>query len=279
MASMACDSNIYATLKVGCHVRCIRHSNPSNTQLQIGRSYEVVGWHTDSGTVVGTVNQTKRGLVAVRIGHEDRNCKTGWWNVSAKDVEALEFLDSHVRLRLKHMRHMSEAFEKLAEFHDVAIHVEDDAFAVSSVVLSSASTVFRRMLSSRMKEGITRQVLLQDTCASAVRSMLHFIVYGELQCASAELPEVVRIADSYDLPLLLQAAADQMSVSMTKDTVVANVRMLHQLSYNRHAASAYKDLLKQVQSDREMIRTLVDGLCPQCKGANKSESGFENSCT
>eukprot|EP00929_Paragymnodinium_shiwhaense_P020961 TRINITY_DN13803_c0_g1_i2.p1 TRINITY_DN13803_c0_g1~~TRINITY_DN13803_c0_g1_i2.p1 ORF type:complete len:307 (-),score=29.06 TRINITY_DN13803_c0_g1_i2:452-1264(-) len=252
-------SSIFAKLEVGCRVRCVVDSEHP---LEVGRCYEVVGWHTDSGKVVGTVNHQVKNLIAVRLGPDDRNSKTGWWNVEPKYLMVRKSQDTEKQLRmLEHARMMAAGFASLTEFHDVTVQVQDASFTASSIVLSSASMAFRKRLHSEVQPAATKQIVLKDTCALAVKAMLHFITHGELNCSDQELPEVVRIADTYDLPLLVQAAAGKMSEAIKPETVVADVRVLRQLSHNPHVEDAYSEVLTQLQFDSAMFRTLVDGLC------------------
>ena len=66
------------------------------------------------------------------------------------------------------------------EFSDVKICCEDKIYGCHKLVLISQSEVFKRMLSSKMKEATSGEIKITDISAKTMKDLLFFMYHGNL---------------------------------------------------------------------------------------------------
>ncbi|GBL97662.1 TD and POZ domain-containing protein 5, partial [Araneus ventricosus] len=129
-----------------------------------------------------------------------------------------------------------------AIFCDVELRTSTEKFPAHKAILSARSSVFRRMLSSDMKEKSSGHVDITDLDAETVHRMLTYVYtdsLGDLQMKSA--PKLYTAADKYDIPSLKRKCSDFMQDNMRPNTVcdVLVLADMHQDHYLKSAAQDY----------------------------------------
>jgi len=240
---------MFDQLHLGCYVRCIKEVN----YCIVGNIYEVVGWHSPGGEIVGLVNRNQRGVIAIKLGPEKTNSQTGYWNLREDTLE----LVPGVSLRLMHSKQMAEKLSSMKELHDVKLIAGEVTLTAPGILLSAASTVFHRMLATQMREGMDRTVVLQGTSPDAATAVLHFILHGCLKVDPKELPNVAILADQYELLLLFSATVNQMLVAVTEDTIASFVKTLAMFQHSEEATKAYAQLTKTLRKDDKLFNAFM----------------------
>jgi hypothetical protein len=86
-------------------------------------------------------------------------------------------------------------------------------------ILATASPVFERMFSSNLSEGKTRHVIIKDASSESVRTFVEYMYTDKLPFA-ADFPELLRLADMYQVPALSKLCGVKMVELVTPSTVV-----------------------------------------------------------
>lgn len=164
-------------------------------------------------------------------------------------------------LRLKYARHISQRLEAMTDLHDTKVQVGDLVLTAPGLLLSAASTVFKRMLQSEMLEGSTRTIVLDSVSQGAARAMIRHIIHGDVQeVEPIELAELVLMADKYDLQLLLEAAVDRMPSTVTVETASSYAKALHMLPHCHAAVVGLEKLKQMIRQDDSLLEGLIHGL-------------------
>ncbi|CAK9101138.1 BTB and MATH domain-containing protein 40 [Durusdinium trenchii] len=91
-------------------------------------------------------------------------------------------------------------------------------FKVWSVILSSWSDVFEKMMSHNLKEKAEQEVVIQDFSSHGVEAFLRFLYSGTLEGSLSTLVEVVAIADKYQVSKLSRHCQDVLADQLSAET-------------------------------------------------------------
>ncbi|XP_044590475.1 ARM REPEAT PROTEIN INTERACTING WITH ABF2-like [Cotesia glomerata] len=118
-----------------------------------------------------------------------------------------------------------ETYLKNVEFSDVKIRVKNnEEFPAHKVFLASSSSVFKKMLTTDMKESRDKCINLPELDSDTVTELLHFLYYGKLDKASdksAILLELVKAADMYLISDLKRVCDVLLSRLLTSENVLS----------------------------------------------------------
>ncbi|XP_044591213.1 uncharacterized protein LOC123269525 [Cotesia glomerata] len=118
-----------------------------------------------------------------------------------------------------------ETYLKNVEFSDVKIRVKNnEEFPAHKVFLASSSSVFKKMLTTDMKESRDKCINLPELDSDTVNELLHFLYYGKLDKASdngAILFELVKAADMYLISDLKRVCDVLLSRLLTSENVIS----------------------------------------------------------
>ncbi|CAK9101110.1 BTB and MATH domain-containing protein 40 [Durusdinium trenchii] len=95
---------------------------------------------------------------------------------------------------------------------------ERKEFKVWSVILSSWSDVFEKMMSHDLKEKAERELVIQDFSPEGVEAFLRFLYSGTLNTSLGTLVEVLAIADKYQTPELPNHCQDILTRKLSAET-------------------------------------------------------------
>ncbi|KAH0546398.1 hypothetical protein KQX54_009193 [Cotesia glomerata] len=108
---------------------------------------------------------------------------------------------------------------------DVKIRVKNnEEFPAHKVFLASSSSVFKKMLTTDMKESRDKCINLPELDSDTVTELLHFLYYGKLDKASdksAILLELVKAADMYLISDLKRVCDVLLSRLLTSENVLS----------------------------------------------------------
>ncbi|KAH0546401.1 BTB/POZ domain-containing protein At1g01640-like [Cotesia glomerata] len=118
-----------------------------------------------------------------------------------------------------------KTYLKNVEFSDVKIRVKNnEEFTAHKVVLTSNSSIFKKMLTTDMKESKESCINLPELDSDTVNELLHFLYYGKLDKASdnsAILLELVKVADMYLISDLKHVCDALLSRLLTSKNVLS----------------------------------------------------------
>lgn len=115
-------------------------------------------------------------------------------------------------------------------FADIqAIACDGEAFPCHKAVLAGASPVLRCSLSTDFQEAASVQ--FRDIDAAVLELMLQWVYLEELpkDVCHSKLLELLRVADMYDLPNLLEECATRLEKLVSKDNVLETLHYLQRL--------------------------------------------------
>lgn len=77
--------------------------------------------------------------------------------------------------------HSLKAFLTSGDMADVEITIGEEQLTAHSVILCARSQVFRTMLSSPMKEGLEKKVVIEDLSVDVMKGLLEFLYTGSIE--------------------------------------------------------------------------------------------------
>ncbi|XP_037045183.1 speckle-type POZ protein-like [Bradysia coprophila] len=123
---------------------------------------------------------------------------------------------------------------------DLKISTADTCFPGHKAILAARSSVFAAMLGTNMTEKQQNTVEILDFDTDVVRGMLQYLYTGETELIGRHAPDLLRIAEKYDLAGLKEACEH----AICDDLNVDNAAMLLNLAHMHNAT-----LLKQCALD------------------------------
>jgi hypothetical protein len=103
-------------------------------------------------------------------------------------------------------------------FADIAISTgESKTFMVHKAVLASRSSVFKAMLTSGMLESAQNTVEINDFDEEVVNAMLEYMYTGETPSLNEKAPDLMQIAEKYDLSGLKEDCEHAIAANLTVD--------------------------------------------------------------
>eukprot|EP00913_Durusdinium_trenchii_P014498 g13600.t1 len=115
---------------------------------------------------------------------------------------------------------LSTAFGKMGSFRVVVEKASEKTrteFKVSSVILSSWSEVFEKMMLHEFEEQTQGQVVIKDFSSHAMEVFLRFLYSGTLNVDVQTLVEVMVIADKYQVPELSRHCNDLLHIQLSSN--------------------------------------------------------------
>mmetsp|Transcript_94325 Transcript_94325/g.305175 ORF Transcript_94325/g.305175 Transcript_94325/m.305175 type:complete len:889 (-) Transcript_94325:94-2760(-) len=141
------------------------------------------------------------------------------------------------------------------EHTDVTIEASDMELGAHFAVLAARSTALRKMLTVHMRERFTMRIPMRDLSGAAVAHLLYFIYKGDLDVEQLQdddlATDLLRVADMYDLPLLVERCLQ----ALTRSLSVENAADRLQLALDFGSLSIQAELLAFIDAHPAARRT------------------------
>ena len=102
------------------------------------------------------------------------------------------------------------------EFSDVKICCEDKIYGCHKLVLISQSEVFKRMLSSKMKEATSGEIKITDISAKTMKDLLFFMYHGNLNDITIT-GDLLFAAEKYEILDLVNVCIKYLTDNLTEE--------------------------------------------------------------
>lgn len=112
-------------------------------------------------------------------------------------------------------------------FADVALSTETKTFMAHKAVLASRSSVFKAMLTSGMLESAQNTVEINDFEEEVVNAMLEYMYTGETPSLNEKAPDLMQIAEKYDLSGLKEDCEHAIAANLTVDNCAEILVLAH----------------------------------------------------
>lgn len=136
--------------------------------------------------------------------------------------------------------------------------------ACHRAVLAMSSEVFSAMLSSAMKEGTGKRLVINNTSEETLRFFLECIYTGSIAEKAiadlASLQELMALGDQYGLHHLVEECARQLSRSISTDNVSQVLRTLHMYARLPDVKEQLEQAKVNVKHDHGLFDALVASL-------------------
>lgn len=146
-----------------------------------------------------------------------------------------------------------DIIQVMTESSQIILHCFFKHYSQSQVhkaILSARSSVFKTMLDTQMQERTNGVLIIRDLSIESVQIMLKYIYTGKLDQGWKNLPEeMVRAADKYDLPILL----DFLDRRLHSVCTVANALKLRRLAKLHQLDTAVKNINTFIASSIDNI--------------------------
>jgi len=125
------------------------------------------------------------------------------------------------------------AILKSGEEDDVRILVGSDEYWAHSLILKSRSPVFKAMLLTSMREGMTREINVEGYDAPTIEQLLRFMNTDTVEAAVLEdvsrTLALLQAAHHYEVSKLVAICAEMLSLSLSVETVASVYREAHRM--------------------------------------------------
>jgi len=150
---------------------------------------------------------------------------------------------------------------KRRRFTDYNIVCEDEEIPCHREVLASCSPVFDRALDPhRYKEGCSNRYELKGSKVAVVKSMVEFMYTGSLPESSADLVELLCLADQYQVEDLVQRCAKLLIEQICPQNVVALTRAVKGFKSQPNFVPLWKEIQKMIKGDDQLLELVMDYL-------------------
>eukprot|EP00927_Polykrikos_kofoidii_P028514 TRINITY_DN24888_c0_g1_i1.p1 TRINITY_DN24888_c0_g1~~TRINITY_DN24888_c0_g1_i1.p1 ORF type:complete len:345 (+),score=41.51 TRINITY_DN24888_c0_g1_i1:97-1131(+) len=149
-----------------------------------------------------------------------------------------------------HLQSLVACLWEERKFADMVVATDDgEEISCHRSVLSSASSVIDRMLSSDMQEGKKARLELKHVNAKSVKAFLKYLYVGSLDDDEDHI-ELFKLADMYGIPRLLDVCMQSLEGSFCESNAVDVLRFLRiQRTTSPQANLCYTRLLDKVRRD------------------------------
>lgn len=174
--------------------------------------------------------------------------------------------NKHSPLR-ENLRKIQENFKHCFEnkkFCDVTLIVRGQEFPAHKVILACRSPVFSAMFTHDMKEKRENKVEISDMEPEVLQEVLRFIYCGYVNNAQRLAPELLVVADKYQLDGL----ADLCAIELGQDINVENAAQLYSLA-GLHSLDGLKNDTLEFMVDHANDVKDTEGLRDLCSTANQ----------
>jgi len=150
------------------------------------------------------------------------------------------------------------------KFTDMTMRAGEDGsdLPCHRAVLARSSEVFDRMLSSQMKEGTARCIIIRNAASGTLTKLLEHIYTGEApeSTSVAELGELICLGNQYGLSQLAESCAASLSKMMCPANVVAVLRELRKHRAIALISNILEEAKAKVSKDSDLVAALVDAI-------------------
>mmetsp|Transcript_126821 Transcript_126821/g.406057 ORF Transcript_126821/g.406057 Transcript_126821/m.406057 type:complete len:235 (-) Transcript_126821:147-851(-) len=141
-------------------------------------------------------------------------------------------------------------------FCDCEVVCADTVVPCHRAILAQVSPVFDRMLNSGMLEAQRQRIVICEAEPEAVQALLTFVYIGEVDYGS-HAPELMRLADFYQLDALVGLCAEQALEALSRDSVSAVARAFRGLRGRPEVDSMWARLMEKVHQDPELFSAVM----------------------
>merc|ERR1712217_657835 len=143
-------------------------------------------------------------------------------------------------------------------FTDVEVICGEKRFSAHRAVLAAASPVFAAMLGSEMKEGQSREIVIEDADERSIQDTLEYVYTGTVG-ESAGCGMVV-LGHKYDIAGLVEYAAPVALGNLTVENVVNEVRTLRAHADDKQLGPVFEALQNKVHENPHLFRAVLLGI-------------------
>ncbi|KAG4077526.1 hypothetical protein HA402_002953 [Bradysia odoriphaga] len=133
---------------------------------------------------------------------------------------------------------------------DLKISTADTCFSGHKAILAARSSVFAAMLGTNMTEKQQSTVEILDFDTDVVRGMLQYLYTGETELMGQHAPDLLRIAEKYDLAGLKEACEH----AICDDLNVDNAAMLLNLAHLHNAILLKRCVLDFIKCNATKVK-------------------------
>lgn len=126
---------------------------------------------------------------------------------------------------------------------DVVFLIDNINIPAHKIILASASPVFEKMFSHKMKENITNVVEIKDADPDDFKEMLSYIYTGEIKNLETMAFGICKLANKYDIPKLLSICEESLQQFLSVDNVVSTLELADQ----HNSVDLKKECIKFIQ--------------------------------
>lgn len=152
---------------------------------------------------------------------------------------------------------LGERLWKKQRYTDFVIVCGAERIPCHRAVLAEASTVFEAALTPEMREGREGQLEIKDAEPSVIKSMVAYMYTKVLNAQHGDLPALLRLADQYDMQLLLKEAASRMEEHLDASNVVEVCQLLKPVKDSPSLQPVWASLRARIKSDDKLIDALI----------------------
>jgi len=143
-------------------------------------------------------------------------------------------------------------------FTDVEVLCGEKRFSAHRAVLAAASPVFQAMLSSEMKEGQAREIVISDSDEQSVLYTMEYIYTG---CVAERAGcGMVILGHKYDIPGLVEYAAPVALGNLTADNCVSEVRIMRAYADDKQLGPVFEALLNKIHELPQLFKAIMLGV-------------------
>jgi len=218
-----------------------------------------------------TMNSKNPGWGFSRFASQDK-CKLELKNgvfdlkvkVTAKDIKSTLIVGNRKRILKDCPKRTtsSKIFEEKS-FTDFEIISDEKSYPCHKVFLSAASTVFKGMIESGMKESLDSALVLESYPEDVINSFLKFIYTGDIdeEVMSENCVIFFELGEKYDMEDLKVVAEQTMISSLNPENMISFFKAGQMLRGENIRASAKTFICHNIKNvdDKEKLRTELQG--------------------
>lgn len=149
-------------------------------------------------------------------------------------------------------------------FSDITLVARGHEFPVHRIILASRSPVFSAMLSHDMREKTESKVVIGDIEPEVLKEMLRFIYCGDVRNTLELAPELLAVADKYQL----EGLADACAIELRTHINVENAAQILSLTGRYSLHSLKEDVLDFMLDNASDVKD-TEGFRDLCSIANQ----------
>mmetsp|Transcript_33799 Transcript_33799/g.61304 ORF Transcript_33799/g.61304 Transcript_33799/m.61304 type:complete len:374 (+) Transcript_33799:15-1136(+) len=143
-------------------------------------------------------------------------------------------------------------------FTDAEVICGDRRFSAHRAVLAAASPVFSAMLSTEMKEGQAREIVISD---SDEQSVLHVLEYIYTGCVAERAGcGMVVLGHKYDIDGIVEYAAPVALGNLTTENCISEVRILRAYADDPQLGPVFEALQNKIHEIPELFKAMMLGI-------------------